>query len=103
MTKELLTQAVSNRNVLTFTYDDKARVIEPHAVGINSKGELVLRGYQIGGDSATSPQAWKLFLADKMVDLEVSNVIFISARPGYKAGDRAMVDILAELPEVVAA
>ena len=103
MTKELLTSAINNRKVVTFTYDEKPRMIEPHAVGTDSKGDIVLRGFQIDGESQTSPRAWKLFKAEKIVDLEVTNVTFISARPGYKTGDRAMTEIFAQLPEVAAA
>lgn len=98
MTRELLISAVKTRNTITFIYDGKPRLVEPHAVGINHKGELVMRGYQVEGESATSPRAWKLLMVDKMVDLKPTVDTFPQARDGYKTGDKAMRDVLAELP-----
>lgn len=97
MTKNVLIDAVKNRTILTLVYDDKPRIIEPHAVGINPKGDLILRCYQRDGESATNPRAWKLLTADKIVDLQDTGQQFAGPRDGYKPGDKAMVDIFAEL------
>ena len=94
-----LVPATTDRKVLAFEYDGKARLVEPHAVGINKKGEAVMRGFQFTGDSATSASAWKLFTVSKMEALTILDMISHAPRPGYKAGDKAMSEILAELAE----
>lgn len=100
MISDLLARAIDERVTLSFVYDDMARIVEPHAVGFNPKDELILRGYQVDGDSATNPRAWKLFKVDKISDLmAASSQPFAGPREGYKAGDKAMARILAELPE----
>jgi predicted DNA-binding transcriptional regulator YafY len=91
--------AVKDRKVLAFDYDGKPRLVEPHAVGTNKKGDSVLRGFQVTGDSATNSTAWKLFTLEKIENLSVVALTSQAPRPGYKAGDKAMVTILAELPE----
>lgn len=95
---QLLTKALTDRRQVRFLYDDKIRTVEPHAVGFNKAGVPVMRGYQTDGESASSPRAWKLFTISKIEDLTISNVESGAPRPGYKAGDTAMVRIVAELP-----
>jgi predicted DNA-binding transcriptional regulator YafY len=96
---QLIKDAVPNRKVLAFEYDGKARLVEPHAVGNNKKGEAVLRGFQFTGDSATSASAWKLFTISKIDALTVLDMISHAPRPGYKADDKAMTEIFAQLKE----
>jgi len=103
MLSSLLAKAVEERKVLAFDYDDKPRLVEPHAIGTNAKGQLVLRAFQVTGDSATNATAWKLFTVDKMVNCIVAALTSQAPRPGYKAGDRAMANIIQELPEVTEA
>lgn len=99
MLSETLSAAINGRKLLKFQYDDLDRLVEPHAVGLNKTGSLMLRGYQVTGESATDPRAWKLFTVEKIVNLEVMDFTFAGPRDGYRAGDRAMTTILAELPE----
>lgn len=95
----ILIDAVSDRKVVAFDYDDKPRLVEPHAVGLNKKGALVMRGFQVTGDSATSSFAWKLFTVDKIQNLAVLDLASQAPRLGYKANDTAMTEIRAQLPE----
>jgi hypothetical protein len=96
----LLRVALERRDLLQFNYDDKSRTVEPHALGLNKKGELVMRAFQVGGQSATSDTGWKLFTLEKATDLVVvMDGESRAPRPGYKKGDKAMVTILAELDE----
>lgn len=95
MLPETLAKATADRQVIAFDYDDKPRVLEPHAVGINAKGALQVRGFQTNAE----PPTWKLFTVEKITNLTVTDLPSLAPRPGYKAGDRAMVNILAQLPE----
>jgi hypothetical protein len=96
---DLLKTAVSDRKVLAFEYDGLPRLVEPHAVGLNKKGQLILRAFQITGGSASGSIAWKLFTLEKATNLQLVDLTSHAPRSGYKAGDKAMTQILAELPE----
>jgi hypothetical protein len=96
MLVQLLREALERRCVFTFDYDDKPRVVEPHALGLNKKGEMVVRGFQTNCE----PPAWKMFVLEKAQTISIHDDMDSQApRPGYKAGDKAMVEILAQLPE----
>lgn len=97
-----LQTAVVDRKVLSFEYDGKPRLVEPHAVGRNKVGAPVLRGFQVGGESASNRTRWKLFTVEKMVDVMIVDITSYAPRSGYKAGDTAMSEILAQLPDPVA-
>jgi hypothetical protein len=101
MLLSLLKTAVEDRKLLFFDYDGQPRLVEPHAFGTNKKGQLILRGFQVLGGSATTATGWKLFTLEKATNLIVTGELGTSQapRPGYKAGDKAMVEIFAQLPE----
>lgn len=101
MLLDLLKSAVADRKVLAFDYDGEPRLVEPHALGLNKKQQLVLRGFQVTGGSATNSFAWKLFTLEKAENLQVLDLASQAPRPGFKAGDKGMVEIFAELPEPV--
>lgn len=99
MNNPTISTAINNRQVLNFVYGEKPRIVEPHAYGLDAKGNGLLRGYQVDGESATNPKAWKLFSVDKIDELAVSPQSFTKARSGYKKGDRVMDVIFAQLDE----
>lgn len=96
---DLLKTAVENRQLLAFTYDGLPRLVEPHAVGTNRKGQMVMRAWQLAGESATVVAGWKLFTLEKATNLQLVALPSSAPRSGYKTGDKAMLAILAELPE----
>lgn len=86
-------QALTTRSTLRFTYDNKERHVEVHAVGIGGKGEI-LRAWQL------SPEpTWRLFSIDK-IDGPIldSNTLSQAPRPGYSPNDSAMLTIHAQVP-----
>lgn len=98
----LLREALEARYLFQFDYDDKPRLVEPHALGLNAKGDVVLRGYQVAGESNTKDEGWKLFTLEKARMIVVrDDVPSMAPRPGYKAADSAMAEIFAALPQPV--
>jgi hypothetical protein len=90
-----LVDAINNRQVLACIYDGKPRTIEPHAYGRSAKdGTFMLRCFQTNDPD----RPWKLFHVAKMVDIAIAKTPSAAPRPGYKAGDKHMAEILAELP-----
>lgn len=87
--------AIENREVIQFYYDGSIRIVEPFCYGINSKGNYVLRAYQIGGYSSSGePIGWRLYNADKMINISSTGQKFTQIRPGYNPNDRGMVRII---------
>lgn len=102
MLRDQIEQAVNQLIVISFVYDGKVRIVEPHALGTNKNDELILRGYQTDGESATNPVSWKLFTVSKIENFAICPDFKSHApRAGYKADDKAMITILAQLPERV--
>jgi hypothetical protein len=90
-------QAIKTRQVVSFTYKGIDRVVEPHAVGVTSKGNEVIRCYQIAGGHVTPGHEWDLCTLSKITGLSMTGQSFDGPRQGYKRGDRGMVTIYAEL------
>lgn len=90
--------AIQNLQLLSFIYDGYSRVVEPHTYGIDTKGHLALRAYQVrGGSESGEYVGWKLFHVDEMRGLTVLSERFVGARPKYKRGDSAFFTIHAQL------
>jgi hypothetical protein len=89
--------AIQNRQLLSFTYDGFARVVEPHCYGIDGKGHPALRAYQVrGGSESGEYVGWKLFHVREMRNVTELNDRFAGPRPGYKRGDKAFNRIEAQ-------
>ena len=94
----LIKNSVKTKTILEFNYDGHHRVVEPHAHGISTAGNEVLRCYQIkGGSVSGTVPGWHLMKISKMVNLSITDSHFDSPRPGYKKGDKGMTTIYAEI------
>jgi hypothetical protein len=95
---QFLRAALEARLIFSFNYDDKPRFVEPHALGLNKDGFLVMRGWQQNGDNP----GWRLFILEKADTITVLEQQASEApRPGYKLGDKQMTEIFCELPELI--
>ncbi len=81
-----IAQAIAERQVLKFTYDGEARVVEPHAYGRGVKGDDLLRAWQTNGFDG----GWKLFRVSDMRTLQATQDGFSGPRQGYKKRDPAL-------------
>ena len=88
--------AIENQFVIEFYYDGEIRVVEPHCYGVSSKGNEIVRGYQVGGYSSSGKMGWKLYDLSKISDLVITSDTF-DPENGYKRGDSAMSSIFCEL------
>ncbi len=90
--------AIKNKSILEFYYKGHIRIVEPHAYGITSKGNELLRAYQIDGTSDTGKVPdWRLFSVNKIENLSTTQDKFRNTRPGYKTGDSAIDEIYCEI------
>lgn len=86
-----ITAAITNTKTLSIYYEPGLRLIEPHALGRGSEGQLLLRAYQVSGASASGEhEHWKLFRLDRMGSVTPDDTPSEAPRPGYKRGDKAM-------------
>lgn len=88
--------AIKNRNLIEFSYDNKHRVVEPHCFGVTTKGNEVIRAFQIDGYSSSGKLGWKLYNLSKMDGLNILDETF-DIRDDYTSGDKGMSKIFCEL------
>lgn len=86
--------AIKNKQKLKIKYRGTERIIEPHAFGLDKRGEK-LRAFQVSGFSESgNSSGWKLFKCEdinSMVELSDS----FKVRPGYNHnGDRQIPKII---------
>lgn len=98
--RELLEKAINERKLVRIWYEPGTRLIECHALGFGTQGQVLLRAFQIEGASASNEHVnWKLFRVDRVRDVELCDVGFEGPRPEYKLNDRAMTrGIICQLP-----
>lgn len=87
----IIKNAIENRQCLNIFYAPGARLIEPHCLGCGAKNQLLLRAFQISGASESGEHAnWKLFLVDKIGNIDGNGGPFDGPRPQYNPDDRVM-------------
>ncbi|WP_411343588.1 hypothetical protein ACE3MZ_18530 [Paenibacillus sp. WLX1005] len=91
-----ISDAIDQKNLLTFFYDGGARTVEPYCYGIGTKGHELLRGYQIDGYSSSGKLGWRLFKVADMSSIETEGS-FEANRPDYKKGDKQIPNIFNEI------
>jgi len=89
--------AIRNRQILTFTYSGLVRVVEPHAVGVSTTGNDVLRCYQTAGGHVSPGHEWDFCILSRIRRLQPTGQQFTGSRPGYKRNDAHMRFIYEQL------
>jgi predicted DNA-binding transcriptional regulator YafY len=79
-------EAIKERRLLQLTYEQKIRLVEPHAYGIDDEDHELLRAWQI----SPLPDDWRTFRLDKATGIAITPTRFSQPRPGYKRNDTAM-------------
>jgi predicted DNA-binding transcriptional regulator YafY len=95
---DIIIEAIENRKLLEFFYNDHYRVVEPHTFGVSKKGNDNLSAFQIDGTSErNNVPDWAIFTIDKIDNLKILNETFEGTRPKYSKGDSRMIEIYKEL------
>ena len=84
MRNQVICEAIETRHVLSFTYDNVARTVEPHAHGEDYDGDSSLRAWQLTGTG----RGWRMFHIDKMSGLSITGQSFAGTRPRYNPNDK---------------
>ncbi len=90
--------AIHSRQLISFSYHDYPRVVEPHTFGEDKKGHSTLRADQVqGGSRSGRVPYWRIFHRDEMYGVTVLQETFEGPSSGYKRGDPFFSTIYCEL------
>jgi len=80
---ESLIEGIEDGLMVRFDYNGFHRIVAPYELGKTVRDDVLLRGFQIGGESfGKRVQGWKLFRLDYISALEVTDEEF-SPRADY--------------------
>lgn len=80
----IVCEAIRRRLLLTLTYHEKSRTLEPYCHGEGPKGREVLVAFQRGGGSQSGQTSgWKALYLDETTDLLLTNAVFPISREDY--------------------
>lgn len=86
--------AINGRLLLELQYSGYSRLVEPYVLGRDSKGQLLLRCYQVSGGSVSGEsEGWKLLKASEAHRVHSSDRGF-APRAAYHADDSAMQSVV---------
>jgi hypothetical protein len=91
-------EALKLKQRLELRYSGRVRAVEVHAAGFTKEGKPVIRVWQVRGPSASGGvSGWKLFRLDEITSANLLEEASEAPRPGYHAGDPAMIRIVCQL------
>ena len=94
MYEDLICQAIAERRILTFSYKDNERTVEPHALGYDADNDLTLCGWQVSGGSGVD---FRDFHVRQISTPSLSQQTFSGPRPKYKRHDKTLRRIICQL------
>lgn len=77
--EEIIKQAINEKRLLEFYYENHRRDVEPHIYG-RKNGQYGILAYQVGGESSSGKMEWKRMYLDKIIDLKISEKTFSGKR-----------------------
>lgn len=98
--QDAICQAIREKKLLQFSYENATRVVEPHQLGYNRQDNLALSAYWVRGYSESQDTAnrWREYLVELMGAVVVLNEQFDGARPSYKrAPNRIYHSVICQL------
>ena len=94
----IICEAIAQKRLLQFSYDDLTRIVEPHLFGRKFSGNDVLSAYLVEGytESDHDPY-WRNYAVENMDFVIMLDETFAGARPGYNPEDKTMEEIYCRL------
>lgn len=87
----IIKTAIENRQLLSFEYKGKNRVVEPYTFGESSSRKDTLSAFQIdGGTTASGQECWRQFPIREMKNLELLDEKFENVREDYHVDNAKM-------------
>lgn len=92
--ENIIKEAIENKQLLEFVYNDKRRVVEPYTFGCSHKGDDTLSAFQIeGGSNSSKDLGWRQFIIENIESLVLLDTKFEDIREGYNPNDSRMSEI----------
>ncbi len=93
-----LQRAIARRQRLRVWYEPGSRVIEPHCLGYDRAGDLLLRAYQTRGASRSDEsEHWKMLRVDRLHAIEETGEVFARPRPDFNPDDPIIRRVIASV------
>lgn len=92
--------AIARKRLLRFRYHEHLdpTTVEPHLFGLNEGGSDALCAWLVHGFTHTDrPPFWRMYLEERMADVEVLEEGFDRPRVGYNPNDRRFTEIRCRL------
>ena len=87
----LIKTAIENKQLLSFTYKDKKRLVEPYTFGQSKQGKDTLSAFQIeGGANGEGDMTWRQFALREMKNLTLLDDTFENVREDYHPDNAKM-------------
>jgi hypothetical protein len=93
---DIIVQAMQRQRTLRFYYKGLLRVVIPTTYGYTAKGDLLMRGYQVGGyTSSSAAECWRTFKVAEVSRWQLSDG-FDRLPSGGSGHDKVFVRIIAQ-------
>jgi predicted DNA-binding transcriptional regulator YafY len=90
----IIKTAIENRQLLSFEYKNKNRIVEPYTFGESSSGKDTLSAFQIdGGSDESANLVWRQFPVRQIKNLKLIDTKFEETRDDYHP-DNANMNII---------
>jgi len=87
----LIKTAIENKHLLSFTYKDRNRVVEPYTFGQSKQGKDTLSAFQLkGGSDELQDLCWRQFALREMKNLTLLDDTFENTREDYHVDNANM-------------
>ena len=78
---EMIREAITEKKLLAFDYNDHRRIVEPHVYGRKNNKNGIM-AWQIGGQSSSGKlPGWRRMYMNKMTNMKVLDEAFSGMRP----------------------
>ena len=92
---ERLVRAILDHRLVSFRYQGRERVVEPHLLGLHEAGEPMLIAYQTAGASRSGDvPGWRTFITTSMENVETLDQSF-TPRSDMRVSSHPMLEIFA--------
>ncbi len=91
---QTLCEAIAARKVVAFTYKGRRRTAQPHILGVDHEGEVILSAWQLSGGSGVAFRTYRL---SALSDLAPTAERFARPRPEYNPRHAIFAKIACQL------
>ncbi len=97
---DIALQAMLSNKALLIGYRGRKRTIEPHSIGTDKRGRIVLQCWQVdGGSESGACVGWKTIRLDDVESMHVSDMESGAPQKGFKSKGAGFDEVLYDIEE----